>query len=154
MVEEWSTVSDEKNLKAIFITIIVFIGIITTIGLTLSADWTEQTHNEPGYTTFFTTVTPQDAYELVYNNSHPLTIIDARSCDCAYNKGHISGAIWEINPTPFYNSTIDLLIYCEDGIESSLDFCEKLVGHTYVSIYHLEGGIDAWKNAGYRTTKL
>jgi len=41
-----------------------------------------------------------------------------------------------------------LLIYSEDGKRGE-NFCKKLVGHVYGKIYNLEGGIEAWKAAGY-----
>lgn len=154
MVEEWTTVQDRTTLKTLLTIIILAISIISIATLTLSASWAPliQT-NQPTYTTTYTSITSQKAYDFVYNNSHPIVIVDTRSCDCDYKQGHIPGAIWQINPTPFYNSTNDLIIYCQDG-QSSTTFCEKLLGHTYGAIYHLEGGLDAWERTGYRTTKL
>ena len=155
MVEEWETINEGKNLKLILIIVIAIIGIISIATLTLSATWAEPTQNQTTpYATTYNSITPQDAYSLVYNNSHPLTIIDVRNCDCDYEAGHIPGAIWQLNPKTFYDSTTDLLVYCQDGIEFSLSYCEKLVGHTYGAIYCLEGGIDAWENAGYRVSKV
>ena len=120
----------------------------------LSASWTLssiQNQNIPTYTTNYSNLTPQQAYNLVYNNSEALIIVDMRNCDCSYNKGHISGAIWQINPETFYNSVMDILVYGED--DQSLIYCQKLVGHVYGAIYHLDGGIEAWESAGYHITK-
>lgn len=111
----------------------------------------EEQNNENKYTTFFTNISVDNAQELI-NNSLNLTIVDCRGCKCSYNKEQIPNAIWDKVPEHFYNTTNDLLIYCQCG-ETSVEFCEKLVNHTYGAIYNLEGGIDAWKNEGYPIEK-
>ena len=152
MVEEWSTESDGNGLKTIAIILIVVISIAGVTGLTLSADWTEQVHPVREYTTFYTAIAPKEAKELMDNASN-LMIVDIRSCDCDYKEGHLEFATWNTNPRSFYNTAHNLLIYCEDG-NDSISYCNYLVNHVYGAIYYLEGGISAWKNAGYRVTKL
>jgi len=153
MSKEWETVNERKKLKTILL--IAIIAVVSIATITLSTTWTLpalQTPNTPTYTTTYNNITAQETYNLVYNDNHPLIIIDMRNCKCSYDKGHITGAVWQTNPITFYNSTIDILVYGEDAL--SLLYCQELTGHTYGAIYHLEGGIDAWENAGYRTTKL
>lgn len=105
---------------------------------------------EKTYTTFFTNISPTNAQNLINNNLN-LTIVDCRrGCKCKYNTEHIPNAIWNEFPEHFFNTTNDLLIYCQNGVKSE-GFCQKLVNHTYRAIYKLEGGIDAWKNEGYET---
>ena len=159
MAEEWSTSNHGNNLKSTLVIVIVSICVISAAVWTLSTGWalpsvlTNEQQFQPDYTTSYTTIDPETAYELVFNNSNPLTIVDIRSCDCDYEAGHIPNAIWRTFAPSFYETTSDLLIYCNDG-ELSVTFCEDLLNHTYVAIYLLDGGIEAWKNAGYRVTKL
>ena len=109
------------------------------------------THEKNKYTTTYENVTPQEAYNLIKNDSN-LIVVDVRGCPCHYNKEHLPHAIWDTNVNDFYNTTKDLLIYCETGYTST-QFCKKLVGHVYGRIYNLEGGIEAWKKAGYEVEK-
>jgi len=99
------------------------------------------------YTTSYQNVSAKEAYELIQNNPN-LIIVDVRGCKCSYNDEHIPNAIWDTNPRDFYGTKNDLLIYCQTGV-TSVEFCEKLVGHVYGKIYNLKGGIQAWKAAGY-----
>jgi rhodanese-related sulfurtransferase len=105
--------------------------------------------NEGTITTSYSFISPDDAHQFIVSTTHNLTIIDMRSCKCKYDGEHIPGAIWNVNPMSFYNTTNDLLVYDELGAENIL-FCKDLVNHTYGKILCLRGGIDAWKSAGYR----
>lgn len=159
MAEEWSTSNHGNNLKSTLVIVIVAICVISVAVWTLSTGWalpsvlTNEQQFQPDYTTSYTTIDPKTAYELVFNDSNPLTIVDIRSCDCDFDEEHIPDAIWQVNPTLLYNTTNDILIYCQDGL-SSVTFCKDLLNHTYGAVYVLEGGINAWKNAGCRVTKL
>jgi rhodanese-related sulfurtransferase len=44
--------------------------------------------------------------------------------------------------------TEDLLVYSKNNVDS-IEFLEKLLNQTYSDLYYLEGGINAWKLAGY-----
>ena len=134
-------------------------AMIILIGLTLNSgclneqtgglnDSFEDYTNEFRYTTFFTNLTVENAQELI-NKSVNLTIIDYRNKEI-YEIEWIPNAIYGSAPENFFNETNDLLIYSHNG-GSSTEFCKKLVNHTYGEIYNLEGGINAWKNAGYTT---
>ena len=159
MVEEWPTVSDGKKLKVIGVVLVVVISILCIASISLSAGWIdlsgwmeELQPKKSSYTTFFTSISP-DNVQAVINSNVNLTVVDVRGCECSYDKGHIPNAIWDVSPRNFFNTTNDLLVYCQDGI-ISLAFCEKLVDHTYGALYCLEDGLDAWENAGYETTTL
>jgi rhodanese-related sulfurtransferase len=102
-------------------------------------------------TTSFTSLSPQEAYDLM-NNSVNLTIIDCSSCQCSYNRAHIVDAIWDDTPSHYYNLTTDVLAYCQNGAVS-LAFCNELVNHTYGEIFHIAGGFSAWKATGFKTVK-
>jgi rhodanese-related sulfurtransferase len=159
MAEEWSTSNHRNNLKSNLVIVIVAISVISVAVWTLSSSWAlpstliNEEQEKPNYTTSYTAIDPKTAYELVFNNSNPLTIVDIRSCDCDYEEGHIPKAIWQTFAPSLYETTSDLLIYCNDG-ELSVTFCEDLLSHTYGAIYYLDGGIESWIDAGYRVTEL
>jgi rhodanese-related sulfurtransferase len=113
---------------------------------------TNEQQIQPDYTLSYAIISPEDAQELI-STKPDLIIADVRGCDCDFDEEHIPDAIWQVNPTLLYNTTNDILIYCQDGL-SSVTFCKDLLNHTYGAIYVLEGGINAWKNAGYRVTEL
>ena len=143
------------KLLSLFVIIVIISFIVLTISL--SADFgrltgltKEDQTNEIGYTTYFNSIRPFEAHSLIYNNFN-LTILDVRECECAYDRGHLPKAIWSDDPENFYRSTNDLLIYCDNGTDESLIFLNKLINHTYGSMYHLEGGIQAWIRAGFTT---
>jgi rhodanese-related sulfurtransferase len=100
------------------------------------------------YTSTYRNIHPQDALELINNTPKNLTIVDIRSCECSWDKNHLPGAIWNINPSSFYKTKNDLLIYDEDG-SGSIVFSEKLVNNVYGEIMFLDGGIDSWLALGY-----
>lgn len=103
------------------------------------------------YANSYQNITADEAHKLIQSNDN-LIIVDVRGCKCSYNREHIPDAIWDTNPQDFYGEKKDLLIYCQTGV-TSVEFCKKLVGHVYGKIYNLEGGIEAWKAAGYEVEK-
>jgi rhodanese-related sulfurtransferase len=149
MVEEWQTENQGNSLKTIAVIIIIIISIIAVSALTLTANWEEQVYPERKYTTSYTPVTPLEAKELI-NNTINLVIADIRGCDCDYNKGHLEYAIWQTYAPNFYNTVHDLLIYDKNGT-NSIKYCKNLINHVYGEIYYLEGGIEAWEEAGFKT---
>jgi len=154
MTEEWKIIDEKRKIKTIAIIVTLIIIATGVSALAITSDWTKgiQTQKpQEEYTTYYTSITPQKAQELIKNETN-LLVVDTRGCDCDYKEGHIPFAIWATYAPNFYNTAHNLLIYCEDG-ESSKTYCEQLIGHTYGDIYHLEGGINAWKNAGYQTIK-
>lgn len=156
MTEDWISIEEDKKPKipTIFVIIIVIFTVVTILLFAyfngFSGGAKENQTNKTGYTTYYNSIRPFEAYSLIINNAN-LTIIDVRECKCAYDKGHIPEAIWSIEPENFYNSTNDLLIYCNNGTEESEIFLNTLIKHTWGSIYHLEGGIMAWEKAGFST---
>ena len=106
---------------------------------------------ENPYTTSFLNVNPETAYNLM-NNTDNLTIIDCRGIEgcgpCEFNRGHLPGAIKNINPFTLFNSTTDILVYSINGSVGE-QFCEDLLYNVTVNVYNLEGGFEAWKAIGY-----
>ena len=158
MAKEWSVSSYGNNLKSTIVIAIVAICVISVAIWTLSSGWalpatlTNEQQIQPDYTLSYGIISPEDAQELI-SAKPDLVIADVRSCDCDYDEGHIPDAIWQVDSTLLYNTTNDILVYCQDGLSCGT-FCKDLLNHTYGAIYALEGGINAWKNAGYRVTKL
>ena len=101
---------------------------------------------ETAFTTQVENITAEEAQPIITTTSN-LRIIDCRSCDCRIQT-MIPNATWVTNPELFYYTTDDLLIYSDDEQES-IRFCNQLVSNIYGTIYHLQGGIYAWIQAGY-----
>ena len=145
--------TQDKTTKNTTITLIlIIICIACVMWFTIPSIITQPTELTREYTTTYTSITPEEAKNLIDNKEQIVIIADIRGCKCNYDEGHIPGAIWRINPKSFYNTANDILIYCNDG-NNSKEFCQDLTGHTYGSIYHLNGGINAWENKGYEIIK-
>jgi len=117
----------------------VGIIIIATVFVVYFNFFSDQNNLE--LTTTFAMISSKNAYDLVNNSTKNLTIIDIRACKCNYETNHLPGAVWDINPKSFYNTTDDLLVYDIDG-SKSIDFCKKLVNNVYGKIMFLQGGFD------------
>jgi hypothetical protein len=141
-------ISEENNKKPrekIFTIILITIVLIAAIFLLYFNIFSGQ--NVKQLTTTYSGISPSNAYDLI-NTTKNLTIIDMRNCRCNYEKNHLHGAIWDINPSSFYNTSNDLLVYDINGTQS-IDFCKRLVNNVYGRIMYLEGGIDRWIEWGY-----
>ena len=151
MNEDQSSLKREKKIQTILIIVLILISIVAVLGLTYIINTNDNGQGELTITKSYSGITPRIASDLM-NTSDNLVIVDVRECKCNYNKGHLIDATWEINPSNFFNTTSDLLIY-DNWEDICIEFCEKLVNNTYGVIYFLEGGINAWNNAGYPTVK-
>ena len=83
-------------------------------------------------------------------------ILDVRTRE-EYNESHINGSI--LIPVKeldirFKELPRDkkILVYCRTGIRS-VTASEILVKNGFNQIYNMQGGITAWKNAGYEAVK-
>lgn len=149
MDEEWQTESEGSSLKTIAVVLIVIVSIIAVTGLTLTADWEEQIHPTREYTTYYSAVTPQEAKEI-NNETANIVIVDIRGCDCDYKEGHLEFAVWNTYAPSYYNTAHDILIYDDNGTDC-IAYCKMLIDHVYGDLYYLDGGITAWKEAGFKT---
>jgi len=160
----------EKNGKTLRIIIsIIFVSIIVLVGIYVIFFMQGGILGDeiPVIATEYENITADKAYEIFskYNSSmaeNNLIIIDARvlykscpSClDSLYRVGHIPGAILDktLDSEAYYqdlNQSADILVYNQEDSSKTESFCNHLVGHVYGNIYNLEGGYNAWKNAGY-----
>ena len=153
MEEEWSIVSNGKNLKIIGILVIIIIGVGSVAAIALSVDEEDmKLPKGPDYTKTYSSITATEAKELIDANIN-LKIVDIRGCRCSWEKGHIPTAVWQTYSLRLYKEAQDLLIYDQNGNESE-EFCESLVGNVYGAIYRLIDGIDSWINEGYEIYKV
>jgi phage shock protein E len=97
----------------------------------------------------------EEAMELIEAKPN-LIIVDIRSSQ-EYASGHIAGAV----SIPITNSklllvnlrpTDEILVYCKSGFRSG-SAKELLNKKGYENVYHMPGGIEAWKKAGYPITE-
>jgi len=100
-------------------------------------------------------VTVEQAKELIEKKSS-LVLLDVRT-DWEFDSGHIEGAInmpvddlqqrhAELKPND------EILVYCRTGNRSAKAM-QILKDNGYSKIYNMEGGIEAWKKAGYPIVK-
>ena len=158
MMDEAKPDKKENSKFEIIATIALVVLLVVSTGyLAMSFTRVEQqieaNENTGGYTSYYTNVTAEAAYNLI-NTTTNLTIIDCRGLEgcgqCQFkNGGHLEGATLNDNPTSLCNSTNDILVYSKDGTVGAT-FCENLVGHVYGKIYNLEGGFNAWTEKGYK----
>ena len=101
-------------------------------------------------------VQPKEAEKLI--SEHKVTVIDIRTPD-EFKDGHIAGAT-NINylATNFaqaissLSKTNSYLVHCAVGGRSTRSL--KIFNQqNFESIYHLDGGIEAWKEAGLPVEK-
>lgn len=105
------------------------------------------------YARFYTNISATEAYNLM-NTTKNLSIIDVRGLEgcgtCQFkNQGHLPSAVLNNNPDSLFNTTADILVYSKDGIVGA-NFSQDLVNHVYGKIFNLDGGIQAWRDAGYK----
>ena len=100
-------------------------------------------------------VNAEDAAKLI--QAGKVTVLDVRTPD-EFNEGHIKGAKNIDFSAPDFATKLaevdkskPVLVHCQAGGRStkSLPALEKLG----IEIYHLDGGIDAWVQAGKPVTK-
>ncbi|MEG3439733.1 rhodanese-like domain-containing protein [Pannus brasiliensis CCIBt3594] len=97
-------------------------------------------------------VNPTTLQQLLENRS--VTLVDARE-PSEYREEHIEGAILVPLSTldrqpPSIELARKLVLYCRSGNRSA-QAARKLHALGYRDLSHLEGGITAWKKAGYST---
>ena len=139
----------KEKLSPTIILLVTIITIIAVLGFAVTSTLIQSppTFEIPQQTTTYQPITVENAKTLIDKNIS-LVVIDIRTCDCNYKKGHIPNAVWEPFPGGFYGTTNDLIVYCANGTKS-IDYCEQLIGHTFGDIYYLQGGIEAWEDKGY-----
>ena len=106
---------------------------------------------QPGQTTV-ENVSAERAQDL-YDERQNLVVLDVRTPE-EYNAGHIPGALNFDFRSPDFAQQIDqldrtkpYLVHCQSGGRSTRSL-EVFKDQQFQSIYHLDGGIRAWKEEG------
>jgi len=156
MMDEASPKKRKGNfLESIVAIVLVTITIIASIYL-LYPTFFQDSQNNPyeRYAQNYTNISVADAFDLINTTTDiNLSIIDVRGLEgcgsCQFkNKGHLPGAVLNSNPDSLFNSTAIFIVYSVDGTIGA-NFSQQLVNHVYGKIYNLEGGFEAWQDAGY-----
>ena len=144
-----------KFLEIIVAIALVIITIIASVYL-LYPTFTQDSQNDiyEGYAWYYTNISVGEAYDIKNTTTDiNLSIIDVRGLEgcgtCQFkNKGHLPGAVLNSNPDSLFNTTAIFIIYSVDGTVGA-NFSQHLVYHVYGKIYNIEGGFQAWKDAGF-----
>ena len=109
----------------------------------------------------YATISVTEAKNLLLNSSDQymqpnIFVLDVRT-QTEYNTGYIEGATLiphtEINTTNELptNKSDTILVYCGSGMRSA-NASQDLDGLGYTNVYNMDGGLNAWKTAGYFLT--
>ena len=100
----------------------------------------------------------EDIYKMLTEKPSQIILLDVRT-KAEYDKEHIQMEGVETKNIPLseieerlneLNKSKVLIVYCRSGARSR-QACEILAQHNF-TVFNLEGGITAWKAAGYPTT--
>jgi len=100
----------------------------------------------------------EDIYKMLTEESSQIILLDVRT-EAEYEAEHIQIGGVETKNIPLseieerlgeLNKSKVLIVYCRSGARSR-QACEILAQHNF-TVFNLEGGITAWKAAGYPTT--
>ena len=104
-----------------------------------------------------TNASAQEIYKLIHEQGGQVTFIDVRTPE-EYNDGHIKGAIlMPVIDSDFPEKIGELpkdktyVVYCRSGNRSQ--YGKKIMVAAGLSVIHMDGGILAWKRAGYPVVK-
>lgn len=101
--------------------------------------------------------TPAQVYEFMQKNSGKYLVLDVRSLQ-EFSEGHIEGAeFFPVSASGFKAAVqrlpkdITYIVYCRSGNRSQT--AKQVMQDAGLSLLHLDGGIRAWKQAGYPVKK-
>ena len=145
-----------KSLEIIVAIALVLITIIASVYL-LYPSFTQDSQNDiyEGYALYYTNISVAEAFDTINTTTDiNLSIIDVRGLEgcgtCQFkNKGHLPGAVLNSNPDSLFNSTAIFIVYSVNGTVGA-NFSQQLVNHVYGKIYNIDGGFEAWKDAGFK----
>ncbi|MFX1512735.1 MAG: rhodanese-like domain-containing protein [Promethearchaeota archaeon] len=110
-----------------------------------------QIHALPSQT--YTTISVSDAKFLIENEKN-LFLLDVRT-NSEFDDGHIEGArliphdqLEKQQESLPANKSQPMLVYCRSGTRSAIA-SDILVSLNYTSVYNMDGGFLAWKEANY-----
>lgn len=99
----------------------------------------------------YTNVSVQQAKVMIDSNPS-LVVLDVRN-QSEYDSGHVRNArlipVWNLTQRlNELNKSDSILVYCKAGARSS-EASQTLVDNSFLYVYNMIGGIDAWNLAGY-----
>ena len=144
------------SLEIIIALALIIITIIASVYL-LYPTYTTDSQNDiyEGFAQYYSNISVVEAYDLINSTTDVnLSIIDVRGLEgcgtCQFkNKGHLPGAVLNSNPNSLFNTTAIFIIYSVNGTVGA-NFSQQLMNHVYGMIYNIEGGFEAWKEAGFK----
>jgi len=144
-----------NSFESVIAIVLVIITIIASIYLLYPTFFPDSQNTlYEGFAQNYTNISVAEAYDIINTTTDiNLSIIDVRGLEgcgtCQFkNKGHLPSAVLNSNPDSLFNSTAIFIIYSVDGTVGA-NFSQQLVNRVYGKIYNLEGGFDAWQDAGY-----
>lgn len=97
--------------------------------------------------------------ENMLNSSDNVALVDVRT-DIEYKSGHIPTAVhhplWKLEEVTYIESNFKfsknkkIILYCRTGNRSQVA-TEILENYGYNKLFNLVGGIEGWKESGYKT---
>jgi rhodanese-related sulfurtransferase len=101
----------------------------------------------------YNTISVSDANAMMQSTSN-LSILDVRT-SAEFAQGHLKGAInIPLSDLPVQLGQLDrnrpILVYCQTGFRSA-QASTILANAGFTKVYDMEGGLNAWINAGYPT---
>jgi len=137
----------------------LLIALLAVIALTAAAcgssDRTAQNNDNPGQSATFETVTVQDAHEKL-NGNDTAVIVDVRNPDEWAATGYPPNA--HLIPLPDFQQRApnelrkdaDIYVICNSGNRSRVA-SQILIDLGYTRVFNIDGGIQAWLQAGLPT---
>jgi rhodanese-related sulfurtransferase len=102
----------------------------------------------------YTTISPHDAKSLITAEGGNLVILDIREAE-EYEVGHVKRAVWRGTLISFDKYRDKKILVYDNNDTKSREFCNYLASEDLnMEIYNLEGGLDAWKEAGFETVPV
>ncbi|KAF1075864.1 rhodanese-like domain-containing protein [Halodesulfovibrio sp. MK-HDV] len=96
---------------------------------------------------------PVEVHDYINTTTEKFLILDVRTIQ-EYSEGHIAGAeFFPVSASSFKRSVFSLpknvtyVVYCRSGNRSQ--HAKKIMKDAGLSLIHLDGGIRAWKRAGF-----
>jgi parallel beta-helix repeat protein len=128
--------------------LLVIFGVVLLISLFSS---TIRAHAASSSAFVYTNVSVQQAKVMIDSNPS-LVILDVRN-QSEYDSGHIRNArlipVWNLTQRlNELNKSDSILVYCKAGARSS-EASQTLVDNSFLYVYNMIGGINAWNLAGY-----
>ena len=102
----------------------------------------------------YTSISPHDAKAMIAAEGGNLVILDIREAE-EYEVGHVKRAVWRGTLISFDKYRGKSILVYDNNDTKSREFCNYLASEELnLKIYNLEGGLDAWKEAGFETVSV